>query len=148
MTTIVATMEVMGADTMVFSDSKGMMYPASKLRRLGKKGIVGAAGDGGDCVRFMDWAATGFDPKKKPKFSTGAGEEDESILLLLNEEGIHLMATSDPYPELIAKDYYAIGSGGKAAMGALAHGASIDEALEIASSIDPYTRPPFNLEKL
>jgi ATP-dependent protease HslVU (ClpYQ) peptidase subunit len=89
-----------------------------------------------------------FNEKKKPKFWAQPGSEDESILLMLTKDGIHFMTTTDPYPELVSKDYYAIGSGGKAAMGALYSGKSLEEALDIAHAVDPYTRPPFDIETL
>ena len=147
MTTIASTRSAMAGDSMVFVDSKGIWYPAKKIRRV-TGGIVGAAGDAGDCTRLLDWAETGFNEKKRPKFLTEPDDEDAAILLLLNAEGIHMMATSDPYPELIAKDFYAIGSGGKAAHAALYSGKTLDEAMDIAHAIDPYTRPPFDIESL
>lgn len=49
------------------------------------------------------------------------GDVDEAILLMLDEGGIYIMSTTDPYPELIAGDFYAIGSGGKAAPMIYAH---------------------------
>jgi ATP-dependent protease HslVU (ClpYQ) peptidase subunit len=144
MTTIAATRTALAGDSMVSMEAKGMWYPAKKIRRV-KLGIVGAAGDSGDCTRLMDWAETGFNDKKRPKFQTPGGDEDEAILLLLNAEGIFMMSTADPYPELIAQDFYAIGSGGKAAHAALYSGKSLDEAMDIAHAIDPYTRPPFDI---
>lgn len=148
MTTIAATRKALAGDCMVSVESKSIWYPARKIRKLKDGSIVGACGDGGDCTRLMDWAENNFSEKKKPKFQTVAGMEDEAILLLLNKEGIHMMATSDPYPELIAKDFYAIGSGGKAAHAALYAGKTLAEAMEIAHAIDPYTRPPFDIEEL
>ena len=44
---------------------------------------------------------------------------------------------------LDASGFYAIGSGADFAIGALAFGASIQQALEIASNFDPYTDAPF-----
>lgn len=147
MTTIASTSKALGADSMVFVEGKGLWYPAKKILRV-KAGIVGAAGDAGDCVRFMEWAKVEFNEKKRPKFSAQPGAEDEAILLMLTKDGIHFMSTTDPYPELVAKDFYAIGSGGKAAMGALYSGKSLEDALDIAHAVDPYTRPPFDIEAL
>lgn len=147
MTTIAATMKVMAGDAMVSAESKGIWYPTRKIRRI-SGGIVGAAGDGGDCTRFMDWAAAGFAERKRPKFTEAPGSEDEAILLLLNADGIHCMSTSDPFPELVAMDFFAIGSGGKAALAALYAGVDLEKAMDIAHAVDPYTRPPFTYEKL
>jgi ATP-dependent protease HslVU (ClpYQ) peptidase subunit len=147
MTTIVATREAIGGDTMVSCEAKAIFYPSKKVMRI-KNDLIGAAGDAGDCVRFLDWAKHDFAEKKKPKFTEEAGSEDESLILLVNAEGIFTMSTTDPYPELIESDFFAIGSGGKAAMGAFHRGATIEEALAIAAKVDPYTREPFHFIRL
>jgi ATP-dependent protease HslVU (ClpYQ) peptidase subunit len=144
MTTIAATRTQIAGDSMVILEAKSMQYPTIKVRKIKGK-LFGAAGDGGDCTRFLDWAETGFNEKKRPKFSTQAGTEHEAILLVVDEEGIKFMSTTDPYPEIVAMDFYAIGSGGKAAWGALYAGATLDQAMEIASAVDPYTRAPFTI---
>jgi ATP-dependent protease HslVU (ClpYQ) peptidase subunit len=140
-------MEAIAGDRMVIDESKGTWYPAFKVRRI-KGAVIGAAGHSGDCVRFMDWAEAGYPEKKRPKFEEEPGSDDAVQLLVVDAHGIHLMDTGDPYPELVAKDFYAIGSGGKGAMGALCAGKTLLEAMEIAQAIDPYTRPPFDILKL
>lgn len=147
MTTIAATLEGIAGDRMVWVESKHIWYPAKKIRRI-KGAVIGAAGDAGDCTRLMDWAEGGFNEKKKPKFSEEPGTEDEAILLMVKEDGIYMMSSTDPYPEQVAGDFYAIGSGGKAAHAALYAGKTLLEAMDIAHAIDPYTRPPFDLELL
>lgn len=147
MTTIAATLTHIAGDRMVSDESKGTWYPSVKVRRI-KGALIGAAGDAGDCVRMMDWAEAEFNPKKKPKFETDAGEEGAVGLILLNAEGIHMMSQDDPYPEKVAEGFYAIGSGGKAAWGALMAGLPIEKAMEIAHAVDPYTRPPYDILSL
>jgi ATP-dependent protease HslVU (ClpYQ) peptidase subunit len=77
-----------------------------------------------------------------------AGERDEAVLLILNSEGLFTMSTTDPYPEMITSDCYAIGSGGDAARAAIMCGKSMEEALAIAAQIDMHTRAPFTILKL
>lgn len=144
MTTIAVTLEAMAGDRMVFDEGKGTWYPTTKVRRI-KDAIIGCAGDAGDCTRFMDWAEVGFPEKKRPKFSVESGEDDAAILLLLNKDGIHMMANSDPYPERVSDGTYAIGSGGKVAWAMLLAGHTLQEAMELAHAVDPYTRPPFDV---
>jgi hypothetical protein len=146
MTTIVATLEGMGADTMV--SKIGGFYPAKKIVRI-KGDIIGAAGDAGDCTRFLDWAKHDFSDKKKPKFNV-VGTDEESEILLVNEQGIFTMCTTDPYPELIEAPFWAIGSGGKAARGAYLRDPTItiEEALAIAAQVDENTRAPFTILRL
>lgn len=144
MTTIAATMDAIAGDRMVTDDTTGTWYPAIKVRRI-KGAVVGASGDSGDCIRFLDWAEAGFPEKKKPKFAIDSASESAARLLLVNAQGIHMMDSDDPYPELVAKDFYAIGSGSKGAMGALYAGKSLLDAMDIAFACDPYTRPPFDV---
>lgn len=147
MTTIAATRNSIAGDRMVFVENKHIWYPTIKVRRV-KGGVAGAAGDGGDCTRFLDWAEEGFNEKKRPKFTTPPGDDEEAGLLLVTHDGIFYMGTSDPCPELIAADFYAIGSGGKAAHAALSAGLSLEDAMKMAYEIDPYTRPPFDILEL
>jgi ATP-dependent protease HslVU (ClpYQ) peptidase subunit len=147
MTTIAATRHALAGDTMVHIESIGATYPAIKVRRI-KGNPCGAAGDAGDCTRMLDWAETGFAEKKRPKFTCPPGAPDEAMLLILQADGIYLMTQNDPYPEQIAADYYAIGSGGPAALGALYAGATLEQAMDIACVVDPYTRGPITVLKL
>lgn len=142
MTTIAATKDELAGDRMVWDEGRGAWYPAMKVKRL-KNMVVGAAGDSSDCMRFLDWAEEDFNQKKKPKFDC-ADTDEAATILIVKAEGIFIMSCSDPYPEFVAADYYAIGSGGKAALGALYSGKSLEEAMSIAHAIDPYTRPPFD----
>lgn len=144
MTTIAATRTHMAADTLVYLESTGTAYRAIKVRKHGGR-IFGAAGDAGDCTRFLDWAESNFAEKKRPKFSVAAGVEGEAMLLMLDKDGIHIMTTDDPYPEQVAADFYAIGSGGDAALGALYAGATLDKAMEIACAVNPHTREPITV---
>lgn len=146
MTTIVATLDALGADTMV-TRVDGTFYPTTKIIRV-KGDLIGAAGDAGDCTRFMDWAKHDYSEKKRPKFTVAADDRDAAILLILNSEGIFTMSTTDPYPELITSDCYAIGSGGDAARAAIMCGKTLEEALAIAAQIDMHTRAPFTILKL
>ena len=147
MTTIATTREALAGDSMVIMEAKSAHYPTVKVMRT-KEGLFGAAGDAGDCTRFLDWARADFSEKKKPKFTEEPGSEDEALLLMVDKEGIYVMSQSDPRPELVAMDFYAVGSGSKAAMGALYAGAALEKAMEIASAVDPYTRGPFTILKL
>jgi len=129
---------------MVFDETSGTWYPALKVRRL-KNAVIGAAGDAGDCIRMLDWAEGGFNEKKRPKFTQPSDSDSSVVLLLLNSDGIHVMSQTDPHPEKVADATYAVGSGGKAAWAALQCGKTLLEAMEMAHSVDPYTRPPFDI---
>lgn len=146
MTTIIATRKAMGSDTMVSNPDTGLYYPARKIVRV-KGDLIGAAGDSGDCLRFMDWAKHDFSEKKKPKFTVTDGDQEAQVLIL-NAEGLFMMCPTDPYPEQIESEFWAIGSGADAALGALAMGATLEQALEVAARFDNFTKAPFRVEAL
>lgn len=133
MTTIVVTREMMVSDSKVAVAHKGLWYPARKLVR-GPGLIAGASGDGGDCSRFLEWAASGFKgrvPQWKDKTS-----DDQVFALVLKADGIYAWGVGDPEPEKIEAEYFACGSGGDAARVAMKYGADAIQAVKDAIEID------------
>lgn len=134
MTTIVATRDRMVADSKTTIPSADLVYPSTKIFRA-KGAIVGACGDNGDCVRFIQWAQDNF--KGRPEFTFQKDSDEDSIVgLMLNKEGIHIFAPSYPAPELINADFFAIGSGADAATVAMLLGKTPEEAVELACKVD------------
>lgn len=118
------------SDTRCSSD--GAMVNVSKVRPVGK-GLVGAAGDWSDVLHFWDLV------EKTGKYKDGQltdGSELEGIEL--SHEGIYLYGP-DGTRYAIKDTFYAIGSGGPYAMGAMAMGATPTEAVAIAARFDPGT---------
>ena len=146
MTTIVATREAIGADTLVVVDGQAPYHTKKVMAH--KNMLYGAAGDGGDCTRIMEWAKRGFDMESKPKFRAKPGTDDEAVAIMVNKDGIFIMMSSDLFPEQIDAPFYAIGSGAGAALGAMEMGATIEQALEIASKHDVHTGAPFTILRL
>lgn len=146
MTTIVATREAIGADTMVTVDGQAPYRTQKVIRARGV--LFGAAGDGGDCIRLMEWAKTGFDIERRPKFRCKSGHIDEALLLMVDFKGIYFLSAWDFFPEPVEEEFYAIGTGAGAALGALEKAATIEEALRIAEKHDAMTRGPFTILKL
>ena len=134
MTTIVANRDMIVSDSKVSLAHKGIWYPASKLIR-GPGLVAGASGDGGDCTRFLKWAAGGCKPKDEPKWRDTTSE-DQVLALVLKEDGIYAFSVGDPEPELVDADFFAIGSGGKAARVAMKYGADPIQALHDAIEVD------------
>lgn len=140
MTTIAANRTLMASDSKVSVENKGIDYPAVKI--LKKKGtLIGAAGHAGDCTRFIKWAATGFNDKE-PKWNEEEGEEDSVIGLIVKDDGIYVWTQGDPEPERVEGDFFAVGSGGKAARAAMHMGADPVKAVEVACQVDPYSGGP------
>lgn len=135
MTTIVCDSRVglMGADT---HTDWGM--PARKLWRHKTKGIFGCAGDYTAAVRFQNWILRG---KKKPDQIIGENAEGFEALQLY--KGLVLVWDGAMQADECLQPYFAVGTGAKWALGAMDHGATIHEALEIAAKRDSGTKAPF-----
>lgn len=146
MTTIVANLDMMVSDSKCSVEHKGIDYPTIKIVKAGGQ-IFGAAGDGGDCTRFLKWASGGFKLGQEPKWSTTTttGTEDAVIGLVLNDKGIHIWSYGDPEPEKIESEFYAIGSGGKAARVAMLLGQTPEEAVNLAIAVDPFSGGPLQI---
>lgn len=148
MTTVAVNLEegIMVSDSKVSLDHKGVDYPAVKIiKRAGM--LIGASGHAGDCTRFMKWAAGKFQDKE-PKWAEDEGTEDSVMGIVLKDDGIYVWSQGDPEPERVEAPFYAIGSGGKAARAAMFMGASVEQAVEVACKVDPYSALPLQILKL
>jgi hypothetical protein len=98
--------------------------------------IIALGGDSFPGLVFLDWFGSG----KEPPEVLITGEADFTALVL-RREGLF---EYDKWcrGDKILNPYYAVGSGAKAAMGAMAAGASAKRAVEIACEIDPYSGIP------
>lgn len=102
-----------------------------KAKTVGK-GIVGAAGNWDDVLKF--WEVL----QGKPAKETGLGGDAELEGIELHPDGIFLYTASGKR-FAIRDQFYAIGSGGPYAIGAMAMGATPAEAVALASRFDPAT---------
>jgi len=98
--------------------------------------ILGTAGETASSLIFVDWYGSG---NPVPEILV-LGEADFTVLVL-KADGLYEF---DKWcrGERVLNDYYAIGSGAKAAMGAMYMGASAKKAIAAACEIDPYSAPP------
>lgn len=132
-------------DGIIASDSRatwedGFTESCQKLFRMRsgphKSEIVATSGAASPGMVFVDWYEN---PKRqRPKIQF----EDESfICLVLNWDG--LFAVDDHCRlQRISEPFYATASGGNFAMGAMAHGASAEEAVAIACRFSAFSAPP------
>lgn len=150
MTVVVVRDGVMASDSRATLESEagGIRFVhCEKIYKLTEMGlIVGVAGDGFAALRFVEWLRT--KPTKKGKKRRDdmlvVGEADFSAIVL------HKSGKLEEYdrwltPEEIILDvnqYYAIGCGAKAAMGAMAMGADAKRAVEVTCGIDPLCSLP------
>ena len=132
MTTIAADRRSMSADVQVSID--GAKYHADKICQIGDS-IVGAGGDAANCNKFMDWFRLGK-PTEKPELSF---EDDKTFIALeLNPRGLFVY-NDITEPDRLLDKYYAIGSGGSAALVAMILGKSPADAVRLAHRVDSST---------
>ena len=65
-----------------------------------------------------------------------------TTLVVVNKGKCVFYTASPDYPQVVADKFFAWGSGREIALGAMAHGASAYEAVEIACDLDVYSRKP------
>jgi hypothetical protein len=136
MTTIVANPEGMASDTRV---TGGPMFNTTKMRRIGDS-LYGGAGDLSQILKMFLWFEN---PDQAPVWKA----PPEFTILQVSPRGIFVWE-SEMIAIPIDTPFYAIGSGSEYAMGALAYGANLDKAIEIASMFDPGTSGSVHYEPL
>lgn len=143
MTTIAANRKCMAADRKVTDDNG--RRTAKKIVRIGDA-IVGCAGSSGACnkfIRYLEVKATCADDEEAdlPDFE----KDDELSALILTPEGLFTVATKDCELEEVLDPFYAIGSGGMAALAAMHLGLEPPEAVEIACKVDAASDGPIDV---
>ena len=144
MTTIAANRECIAADTRVTTGSS--FYHAPKLFRIGTS-IIGTAGDGFACLAFVEWFRS---PRRNPHVLQKIFQDhdrDSIWIVELNPGGI-LFWNGWGYPERILDDFFAVGSGGQAALEAMRHGLTPEEAVLRATAHDECSGAPVQVEWL
>lgn len=143
MTTIAYRDGIIAADSRVtYGEDSGSarVHTCKKLFRKmiteGKKKfdvIIATAGESSPGLVFVDWYGSG---KPVPDIFLHMG--GDFLCLVLTPQGLF---EYDVYcrGEEVSDGFYAIGSGAKAALGAMHCGKSAVEAVRIAARIDPFT---------
>lgn len=131
MTTIVADLRTnqMAADSRVTSGNA--FYESQKLFESPDGALIGVAGSMNDALLFVEWYQAGADRTQRPVW-----ESDEFEALVLNEAGLARWNKDCMRLPVKGRQFYAIGSGGYAAMGAIYAGADLVEAIKIAAKCD------------
>jgi hypothetical protein len=136
MTTIAARASTgeIAADSMVSGDDS--FYLVEKLRK-GKASIYGACGDWDKILKFYQVLESGGD----------LDSDTDVTVLELRNDGIWIYEGTI-IPARIKNDFWAVGTGANWCMGALAAGASLMKAMEIACNYDTSSRGPIDYMKL
>lgn len=148
MTTIAYKDGILAADSCVSLQTEAggsRKFQCEKLFRKmckGKDGkrypaVIALAGESSPGMVFLDWFGTGKEPPRQLLIDASA----DFTALVLTPQGLF---EADAYCRLdkVIDPFYAIGSGAKAALGAMHAGATARAAVGIACKIDPYSMPP------
>lgn len=147
MTTIVANLEYMAADERVSVDG-GPFYHADKIFRIGNS-LFGTAGDGAMGLIVIDWLAKNPQRNRQVLYRNWPSDIERYAcdILELNSTGLYLW-NGWGIPEKLNDKRFAVGSGAMAALDAVDHGASLDDAIRRAAKYDQYTGAPIRIEPL
>lgn len=107
-----------------------------KIYRLRDGSLVGISGTYSEVLMALEYLDSDEDEEvEKPAI------EEHNAILRVDVEGNVFIYTKHLHPMAIYGDYVAIGSGSEYAMGAMAQGATAEEAVAIAHKFDPNTGP-------
>lgn len=125
----------LGADKLVDS-----WITAGKIFPLKSGGYVTGAGYYDDIVEVAKWMDEGSKEDNKPTLADRDEDAKDSDFIYVDKEGTPYWLTS-PFLRMIPiqETFYAVGSGGLIALGALEAGATVARALQIAAKYDPAT---------
>lgn len=149
MTTIVVVGNTMAADSRVTIETEAGGARTFKCQKIfrkkdGRKDVlIGTAGESAPGLIFVDWFGSG-----KPRPGELIEGEADFTCLVLYRNGALFEYDRWCRGEKIMEPFYSVGSGAKAALGAL-HAMSVKDARRacaIACKIDPYSAPPIVVE--
>lgn len=140
MTTIAFRDGILAADQAIF-DRDTYCGQTVKIHRAGCGSIGGVAGCFGDASTFREWMSSAvvvdFIVNPPPQFD----HENSEALLIKPDGSVFWIGPGKRWVQQWGP-YFAIGSGFRIAMGALAAGVSAEQAVKIACDLDAYTRGP------
>ena len=152
MTTIVVDLRigVIAADTQN-TDRANTAYRCSKIERLSDGRYFVGSGHLLTIGKARRWAEAGFAEDKRPDFSELFGESASGYGFSCAVIGPDMRATlidDEMEPQPIRDAYFALGSGGCYAIGAMDAGATPEEAVAVACKRDLYTSLPIDVEHM
>lgn len=129
MTTVVycRTDRVLAADRRVVNGCDKICAPMTKIRRLSDGSMVGVSGSVAALQLVAEWLDGGCEGRFR-------GPEDSEYLVISPDGDVHQIQDGIMFE--IEDDIPYMGSGGQVALGAMAQGATAQEAVMIASRYD------------
>jgi hypothetical protein len=149
MTTIAVDLRAMviAADTQN-TDSSGTKYRCCKIEGWKDGRLFIGSGHLLSIGKAKRWAALKFAEKHRPDFEEHFGERPGDFAfscVLIEPNGRVTLIDDEMEPQPIRDEYFAIGSGGHFAVGAMDAGATAEEAVRIACKRDPNTSEPIHV---
>lgn len=143
MTTIAYRDGVMAADSGCFNNG---LYEGEvdKIWVMPDVGVMACCGEYGAILKVVEWLKDGAQPNRKPRLS----KESQFAGLLITPEGEVLHYQIGLRPLRIVADFHAIGSGRQIAVGAMAAGASAEQAVQIACHYDRISMAPVKTRRI
>lgn len=145
MTTIAFKDGILAADSAVTA-SGNWEGSCMKIAKLKPSIFAGFAGALAVQETVFEWIAGGMDRKKIPTIMDG-GEDYKWDCLVITPDAVWSLERSF-LRSFTQSPYYAIGSGADLALGAMAMGATANQAVEAACKHDIYSRQPITMLKV
>jgi len=139
---------ILAADSQITIDSEAGGSRKFKCDKIYRKTVrneeeeyevlIGTAGDAYTSMVFVDWYGT---QQPVPETLVQGDVDRDFECLIVEDDGIY---TVDMFcrPIKVKEKFYAVGSGAKAALGAMHMGANAITAVQIACKVCPYCAPP------
>lgn len=130
MTIICARDGIMASDTMGVNGFGIKSFEETKLYRSPYNGIIGFAGDADYSSVFLEWYyERGYDRSSFPSIP----KHGDFVALLMEDDGQLFISSSDDKGKFFMRhhEFYAVGAGAQFAMGAMAQGATAEEAVAL-----------------
>lgn len=122
MTIVAYRAGIMAADTASWSGDMVSAY-VRKIVRSPTGVLIGACGETADCRALLQWAEEGAHLAKCPK------KISAQALIVAGDQAVHMCDNGKIYD--VHGEFFAIGSGEDFALGAMAAGASAEEAVRL-----------------
>jgi hypothetical protein len=137
MSTIVYRAGVMASDSRAYGGGRAPVGTKAKIHRLPDGSLIGVSTTvPGQGEALALWVANGADPAKPPP---GITDVKATILLVRPNGEVFYADDSLYFSGPLAGPYWAIGSGGEFALGAMEMGADPERAVEVAIKLDPWS---------
>jgi hypothetical protein len=132
-TTIAYRNGILASDSLATSNGLRDSH-TQKIHKIGPL-LVAGAGISAICTRFVQWVKDGMKGD-----SPWQGQDGGNSFIVMPDEVILVFGENGPWK--VERDFYALGSGEQVAIGAMAHGATAEEAVAHAITFDVYSGGP------